>query len=49
MRHLLSAGDLNREQALKILDTAGELASVTDRAVKKLPTLRGRTIANLFF
>lgn len=49
MRHLLSAADLDRDQALKILDTAGELASVTDRAVKKLPTLRGRTIANLFF
>jgi aspartate carbamoyltransferase catalytic subunit len=49
MRHLLSAADLDREQAVKILDTAGELASVTDRAVKKLPTLRGRTVANLFF
>jgi len=32
-----------------LLDTAAELASVTDRAVKKLPTLRGRTVANLFF
>lgn len=49
MRHLLSAGDLSREEALLILDTAGELGRVTDRAVKKLPTLRGRTVVNLFF
>ncbi len=49
MKHLLSAGDLTREEAIMLLDTAGELAQVTDRAVKKLPTLRGRTVANLFF
>lgn len=48
-RHLLSAADLTREDALAILDTAAELARVTDRAVKKLPTLRGRTVVNLFF
>ncbi|MGI9196296.1 MAG: aspartate carbamoyltransferase catalytic subunit [Candidatus Nanopelagicales bacterium] len=49
MRHLLSAGDLSRDDALLILDTAAELGRVTDRAVKKLPTLRGRTVVNLFF
>ena len=49
MRHLLSAGDLSRDEAILILDTAAELASVTDRSVKKLPTLRGRTVVNLFF
>jgi aspartate carbamoyltransferase catalytic subunit len=49
VKHLLSAADLDREEALTLLDTAEELASVTDRAVKKLPTLRGRTVANLFF
>ena len=49
MRHLLSAGDLSREEAVLILDTAAELAAVTDRSVKKLPTLRGRTVVNLFF
>lgn len=49
MRHLLSAGDLTREDAVAVLDTAAELARVTDRAVKKLPTLRGRTVVNLFF
>jgi len=49
VKHLLSAADLDREEALTLLDTAEELASVTDRAVRKLPTLRGRTVANLFF
>ena len=48
-RHLLSAADLDRDDALLVLDTAAELASLTDRAVKKLPTLRGRTVVNLFF
>ncbi|HAN72012.1 MAG TPA: aspartate carbamoyltransferase [Actinobacteria bacterium] len=49
MRHLLSAADLTRDDAVLILDTAAELAAVTDRSVKKLPTLRGRTVVNLFF
>ncbi|MGN6242117.1 MAG: aspartate carbamoyltransferase catalytic subunit [Motilibacteraceae bacterium] len=48
-RHLLSTADLSREDALLILDTAEELARVADRPVKKLPTLRGRTVVNLFF
>jgi len=49
MRHLLSAADLDSATAQLILDTAAELATVTDRSVKKLPTLRGRTVVNLFF
>ena len=48
MRHLLSIADLNKSEAISILDTATELARVSDGAVKKLPTLRGRTIVNLF-
>jgi aspartate carbamoyltransferase catalytic subunit len=48
MRHLLSIADLNKSEAISILDTAAELARVSDGAVKKLPTLRGRTIVNLF-
>jgi aspartate carbamoyltransferase catalytic subunit len=48
-RHLLSAGDLSREDALLVLDTAEELEKVSGRTVKKLPTLRGRTVVNLFF
>ncbi len=49
MKHLLSIADLKREEALQILDTAQELARVSDGPMKKLPTLRGRTIVNLFF
>ncbi|MDP9436587.1 MAG: aspartate carbamoyltransferase catalytic subunit [Actinomycetota bacterium] len=48
-RHLLSAGDLSLDDALLVLDTAEELAHVGERTVKKLPTLRGRTVVNLFF
>jgi len=48
MKHLLSIADLNKSEAVSILDTATELARVSDGAVKKLPTLRGRTIVNLF-
>lgn len=49
MKHLLSIDDLNYEEAVSILDTAQELARVSDAPVKKLPTLRGRTIVNLFY
>jgi aspartate carbamoyltransferase catalytic subunit len=48
-RHLIAAADLSREDALLVLDTADELAEVADRPIKKLPTLRGRTVVNLFF
>lgn len=48
MKHLLSIADLNKSEAISILDTATELGRVSDGAVKKLPTLRGRTIVNLF-
>jgi aspartate carbamoyltransferase catalytic subunit len=47
--HLLSSADLTRDDALLVLDTAAELRSVVDRPIKKLPTLRGRTVVNLFF
>jgi aspartate carbamoyltransferase catalytic subunit len=49
IRHLISAGDLSRDDALLILDTAEELAQVSDRSIRKLPTLRGRTVVNLFY
>jgi aspartate carbamoyltransferase catalytic subunit len=48
-RHLISAADLAQADALLILDTAEELAALADRPIKKLPTLRGRTVVNLFF
>jgi len=49
MKHLLSAGDLSRDEAHLILDTAEEMRSLADRPIKKLPALRGRTVVNLFF
>jgi aspartate carbamoyltransferase catalytic subunit len=48
MRHLLSINDISKVEAITILDTAQELARVSDGPMKKLPTLRGRTIVNLF-
>ncbi len=48
MQHLLSIADLSKAEAISILDTAVELARVSDGPMKKLPTLRGRTIVNLF-
>ena len=47
--HLLSINDLSKGEILEILDTARELARITDGSMKKLPTLRGRTVVNLFF
>jgi aspartate carbamoyltransferase catalytic subunit len=50
VKHLLSAGDLSRDEALAVLDAAEGLdAALAGREVKKLPTLRGRTVVNLFF
>jgi aspartate carbamoyltransferase catalytic subunit len=48
-RHLISAADLSVGDAVAILDTATELAQVADRQIPKLPTLRGRTVVNLFY
>ncbi len=49
-RHLLSAADLDHEQATLVLDTAQQIeAALAGREVKKLPTLRGRTVVNLFY
>lgn len=48
MKNLLSINDISREEAILILNTATELAKISDGPMKKLPTLRGRTIVNLF-
>jgi aspartate carbamoyltransferase catalytic subunit len=48
MNHLLSINDIDKEFAIRILDTAIEMAKVSDGPVKKLPTLRGKTVVNLF-
>ncbi|WP_374010417.1 aspartate carbamoyltransferase catalytic subunit [Leifsonia sp. LS-T14] len=49
MRHLLSTRDLARDDAIRLLDVAEDMADVQEREVKKLPTLRGKTVVNLFF
>ena len=47
--HLISIRDLSRDEAVLLLDTAESMAATQSRAVKKLPTLAGRTVVNLFF
>ena len=49
MKHLLSASDLSRDDAVRVLDTAKQLAAATAQGVGKLPPLRGRTVVNLFY
>lgn len=49
MRNLLDTKTLSRDDALQILDIAEDMADTQQREVKKLPTLRGKTIVNLFF
>ena len=49
LRHFLTVEGLSRELLLDILNTAESFASVGERAVKKVPLLRGKTITNLFF
>jgi aspartate carbamoyltransferase catalytic subunit len=48
MKHLLSINDISKDFAITILDTAAEMARVSEGPVKKLPTLRGKTVVNLF-
>ncbi len=48
-RHLLSIADLDADLIRTLLDTATQMQDVQRREVKKIPTLRGRTVINLFF
>lgn len=49
MKHLLGTRDLSREQIIRILDVAEDMAETQTRDVRKLPTLRGKTVVNLFY
>lgn len=49
MKHLLGTKDLSFDDAMSILDVAREMQQVQRRTIKKVPTLRGRTIINAFF
>jgi aspartate carbamoyltransferase catalytic subunit len=48
-RHLLGIDGLTRDAALQLLDTAQAFWEMNRRPVKKVPTLRGKTVINLFF
>src|SRR2546421_5876453 len=48
-RHLISIADLTRDDVERLLATARNFDHATRRELKKLPTLRGRTVVNLFF
>jgi aspartate carbamoyltransferase catalytic subunit len=48
-RHLISISDLTRDDVTRLLATAGSFERSLEREMKKLPTLRGRTVVNLFF
>lgn len=49
LQHLLSLDGLPREVLLQILDMAEPFLEVTEREVKKVPLLRGKSVFNLFF
>jgi aspartate carbamoyltransferase catalytic subunit len=49
LKNLLSAADLSKQQIIELLDLAHEMSDVNEREIKKLPTLRGKTVVNLFF
>ena len=49
MKHLVSVSDLTKEEAIALLDLGVEMNTVNARDVKKLPSLTGRTVANMFF
>ncbi len=48
-RHLLGIADLDPDEITLILDTAEAMTEIAARPIKKVPTLRGRTVVNLFF
>jgi aspartate carbamoyltransferase catalytic subunit len=47
-RHIISMDDLTSDDIVAVLDTAESFAEINERRIKKLPTLRGRTVINLF-
>ncbi|MFQ5722151.1 MAG: aspartate carbamoyltransferase, partial [Candidatus Aminicenantales bacterium] len=48
-KHLLGIEELSRAEITTVLDTADSLAEISSREIKKVPTLRGKTVINLFF
>lgn len=48
-RHILSIDDLTKKDVLLVLSTAASFKEISERSIKKVPTLRGRTVINAFF
>lgn len=48
MKHFISIADLSRAEAISVLDTAEHMAETQSRSIRKLPTLVGTTVVNLF-
>jgi aspartate carbamoyltransferase catalytic subunit len=48
-KDLLSIGDLTSDEILLVLDTADAMREIGERPIKKVPTLRGKTVVNLFY
>ena len=48
-KDLLSINDLTREEIYRVLDTAEAMREIGQRPIKKVPTLRGKTVVNLFY
>ena len=49
LKHFLTIEGLPREKLIDILDTAESFGGIADKAARKVPLLRGKTVANLFF
>ena len=49
MRHLVSTNQLDRQQAIELLDQAAEISRLNEESTKKFPTLQGKTVVTLFF
>ena len=49
MRHLISTDQLNREQAIELLDQASTISRLNEESTRKFPTLQGKTVVTLFF
>jgi len=48
MKHLLGIENLNRDQIMSILETAKALAGINSRPIKKVPTLKGKSVVTFF-
>jgi aspartate carbamoyltransferase catalytic subunit len=49
VKHLLTTQGMSKDDAILLLDTSAQMAATQSRENKKLPTLRGRTVVNLFY